>query len=69
DKAASYCLDRVAERHGIIVVPEEPFTTMWRRSAVGDPAAEKFMFTMAHLRRKEVEQGKAPQAIPPLSML
>ncbi len=69
DKAASYCLDKVAARKGIIVVPEEPFTTMWRRCTMGEPAAEQFMSTMAQLRQKEVEQGKAPSAIPPLSTL
>lgn len=69
DLAASYCLDKVAERKGIIVVPEEPFTTMWKRCTIGEPAAEQFMSTMAQLRRKEVQQGKAPSAIPPLSTL
>ena len=69
DKAASYCLDKVAERKGIIVVPEEPYTTMWKRYTIGEPATEIFMSMMAQLRRKEIERGESPTAIPPLSML
>jgi NAD(P)-dependent dehydrogenase (short-subunit alcohol dehydrogenase family) len=67
DKAASYSLDRVAERKGIIVVPEEPYTTLWKGYATGDQATEKFLLTMAQLRRKEAERGEAPQAVPPFS--
>ncbi|MDD1712915.1 MAG: SDR family oxidoreductase [Methanoregulaceae archaeon] len=69
DKAASYCLDKVAEQKGIIVVPEEPYTTLWKRYTIGEPATEKFMSMMAQMRRKEIERGESPTAIPPLSML
>ena len=65
DKAAAYSLDKIAERKGIIVVPEEPYTRLWKGYAVGDEAIEKFMLTMAELRRKEADRGEAPQAIPP----
>jgi len=65
DKAAAYSLDKIAERRGIIVVPEEPYTRLWKGYAVGDEAIEKFMLTMAELRRKEADRGEAPQAIPP----
>ena len=67
DKAASFSLDKVAERKSIIVVPEEPYTTLWKRYATGDQATEKFLSTMAQMRRKEAERGEAPQAIPPFS--
>jgi len=67
DKAASFSLDKVAERKGIIVVPEEPYTTLWKSYATGDQATERFMLTMAQMRRKEAERGEAPQAIPPFS--
>lgn len=66
DRAASFSLDRIAERKGIIVVPEEPYAALWKRYATGDPAIEQFLATMAELRRKEAERGEAPQAVPPL---
>jgi NAD(P)-dependent dehydrogenase (short-subunit alcohol dehydrogenase family) len=65
DNAASYSLDRIAERKGIIVVPEEPYSTLWKGYATGDQAIEVFLLTMAQLRRKEAERGEAPQAVPP----
>jgi NAD(P)-dependent dehydrogenase (short-subunit alcohol dehydrogenase family) len=55
DKAASYILDRVAERKGIIIVPEEPFTDMWRGYVLGDEQTEAALLQMAHDRRVSFE--------------
>jgi NAD(P)-dependent dehydrogenase (short-subunit alcohol dehydrogenase family) len=55
DKAASYILDRVAERQGIIVVPEEPMTDGWRSYVRGDKEAEEGLLQMAHDRRVSFE--------------
>ena len=55
DRAASYVLDRVAERRGIIIVPEEPNTSTWRGYVMGDPEAEAFALKMAHDRRVALE--------------
>ncbi len=54
-RAAVEILDGVAERKGIIVVPEEPGTTLWRGWANGDPGAEAFLMQMAHDRRVAYE--------------
>jgi NAD(P)-dependent dehydrogenase (short-subunit alcohol dehydrogenase family) len=67
DKAASYSLDKVAERKGIIIVPEEPYTSLWKKYTSGDQATEKFITTMARMRREEADRGEAPQAIPPIT--
>ena len=40
DKAASLILDRVSENKGIIVVPEEPYTDMWKGYVLGEKAVE-----------------------------
>ena len=55
DQAAIYMLDRVAEQKGIIIVPEEPNTSMWRRYVNGDPDMEVFALQMAHDRRVAYE--------------
>ena len=55
DKASSYVLDRVAEQKGIIIVPEEPNTSLWRKYVKGDPDAEVFALQMAHDRRVAFE--------------
>lgn len=55
DKASSYVLDRVAEQKGIIIVPEEPNTSLWRKYVNGDPDAEVFALQMAHDRRVAFE--------------
>lgn len=55
DRAASYVLDRVAERCGIIIVPEEPNTSIWRGYVMGDPDVEAFALQMAHDRRVSLE--------------
>ena len=51
DKAASYILDRVAERKGIIIVPEEPFTDIWKGYVLGDEQVEAELLKQAHDRR------------------
>ena len=55
DKAARYVLDRVAEKKGIIIVPEEPNTGIWRGYVNGDPDVEAFGLKMAHDRRAAFE--------------
>jgi len=55
DKAASYILDRVAERKGIIIVPEEPMTDMLKAYALGFKLAEEWLLKMAHDRRVAYE--------------
>ncbi len=55
DKAASYILDRVAERKGIIIVPEDPSTDMWRGYVLGDKQVEAVGLQMAHDRRVSYE--------------
>ncbi len=55
DRAAVEILDRVAERKGVIVVPEEPWTTYWGGWATGDPGMEAFLMQMAHDRRVSYE--------------
>jgi NAD(P)-dependent dehydrogenase (short-subunit alcohol dehydrogenase family) len=55
DKAASFALDRVAQRKTIIPVPDEPLTDMWRRYLLGDAEMEQFFLNMAHDRRVESE--------------
>ncbi len=66
DLAATFILDRVAERQGIIVVPEEPFLQLWRGYANGDPGMEAFILEMAKMRGEQVERGETPTAVPPL---
>jgi NAD(P)-dependent dehydrogenase (short-subunit alcohol dehydrogenase family) len=55
DKAASYILDRVAERKGIIIVPEEPSTEFWKAYVNGNEQVEAIFLQMAHDRRVEFE--------------
>jgi NAD(P)-dependent dehydrogenase (short-subunit alcohol dehydrogenase family) len=51
DEAASYILDRVAEHKGIIVVPEQPGTDLWKKYVLGDKEFEDLALQMAHDRR------------------
>jgi NAD(P)-dependent dehydrogenase (short-subunit alcohol dehydrogenase family) len=55
DKAASYILDRVAERKGIIIVPEDPNTDLWRGYVLGMKTIEAIVLQMAHDRRESFE--------------
>ena len=55
DKAASYILDRVAERKGIIIVPEEPSTDLWKGYVLGMKTFDDILLQMAHDRRVSYE--------------
>ncbi len=55
DAAAAYCLDRIAERKGIVIVPEQPYTDLWRGYVVGDPGVEALLMQMARDRRVSLE--------------
>jgi len=57
DKAASLILDRVSENKGIIVVPEEPYTGMWKGYVLGEKAVEDELHKMARQRREAFEKG------------
>ncbi|MBN1432629.1 MAG: SDR family oxidoreductase [Methanomicrobiaceae archaeon] len=57
DKAASLILDRVSENRGIIVVPEEPYTDMWKGYVLGEPVIEDELYKMARQRREAFEKG------------
>jgi NAD(P)-dependent dehydrogenase (short-subunit alcohol dehydrogenase family) len=56
EKAAEEILDGVAAQKGIIVVPEEPNTELWRGYVRGDPEAEKCLVQMEHARREAFEK-------------
>ncbi|MDD4126179.1 MAG: SDR family NAD(P)-dependent oxidoreductase [Methanomicrobium sp.] len=55
DLAASYILDRVSENKGIIIVPEEPNTEMWKGYVLGSPEIEEEFRKMARERRDAFE--------------
>lgn len=57
DKAASLILDRVAEHKGIIVVPEDPYTELWKGYVLGTPEIEERLLQMARDRRDAFEKG------------
>ncbi|ABN57061.1 MULTISPECIES: SDR family NAD(P)-dependent oxidoreductase [Methanoculleus] len=57
DKAAALILDRVAEHKGIIVVPEEPYTDLWKGYVLGAPEVEERLQQMARERREAFEKG------------
>jgi len=57
DKAAEYILDKVAERRGIIVVPEEPFTQMCQGYWIGDKQLEQNLAQVARDRRAAYEKN------------
>ena len=57
DKAASLILDRVAEHKGIIVVPEEPYTDLWKGYVLGNPEVEERLLQMARERREAFAKG------------
>lgn len=50
DAAAVCCLDRGAERKGVIVVPEQPRTDVRRGYMVGDWGVEAVLMQVAHDR-------------------
>ena len=51
DKAAELILDRVSEHKGIIIVPEEPYTELWKGYVRGDEEMEDELLQMARDRR------------------
>lgn len=55
DKAAELILDRVSEYKGIIIVPEEPYTELWKGYINGD--GEEILMQMARDRRAAFEKG------------
>ncbi|ADN34980.1 short-chain dehydrogenase/reductase SDR [Methanolacinia petrolearia DSM 11571] len=57
DEAASLILDRVSENKGIIVVPEEPYTDMWKGYVLGESVVEDELYKMARQRREAFEKG------------
>ena len=50
-RAASYILDRVAEHKGIIPVPEQPGTNLWKAYVLGQKEVEDYLLQLAHDRR------------------
>ncbi|QYZ78086.1 SDR family oxidoreductase [Methanofollis formosanus] len=57
EKAAAFILDRVAEQKGIIIVPEDPNTDVWKGYVLGDREVEERLFQMARDRREAFEKG------------
>jgi NAD(P)-dependent dehydrogenase (short-subunit alcohol dehydrogenase family) len=55
DKAAVLILDRVAEHRGIIIVPEEVNTDLWKGYVLGAKETEETLLQMAHDRRVAFE--------------
>lgn len=55
DKAAVLILDRVSEKKGIIIVPEEPFTGMWKNYVSGE--LDDVLTQMTRDRRAAFEKG------------
>ncbi|MBI4813067.1 MAG: SDR family oxidoreductase [Methanobacterium sp.] len=54
DKAATLILDQVSQQKGIIIVPEEPGTDMWKGYLTGE---DEWMVQMARDRRAAYEKG------------
>jgi len=61
DRAASYVLDRVAEHKGIIPVPEEPNTDLWKAYILGMKMFDYMWSQLAHDRRVVFETGRLDQ--------
>ena len=57
DKAAEYILDKVAERRGIIIVPEEPFKQLYLGYWNGNKQLEKELARVACDRRTAYEKN------------
>lgn len=51
DKAASYSLDKVAEKKGRIIVPEQPNSDIYGGYILGNPQVEDFLLKHAHDHR------------------
>ena len=57
DKAASLILDKVAEHKGIIIIPEDPNTDLWKEYVRGDKEAEEALLKVVRDRRAAFEKG------------
>ena len=55
DKAVSYVLDRVAEKKGRIIVPEEPNSLIYGGYVLGNEQVEEFLLRHAHTHRVRFE--------------
>lgn len=53
EEAAKIILEGVADKKGIIVVPEQPGSWLWSEYCKSSEAAESFLLNMAHDRRIE----------------
>ncbi|MDQ1276420.1 MAG: hypothetical protein QG610_1998, partial [Euryarchaeota archaeon] len=53
EEAAQIILEGVAEKKGIIVVPEQPGSWIWNEYCNSSEAAEDFLMKMAHERQIE----------------
>jgi len=60
--AAPFILDRVAERKGIIIVPEGFHDRLWKSYVNGDSIAEEMFAAHAHNRRVALERGDTAAA-------
>ncbi len=55
DKAVSYVLDRVAEKKGRIIVPDEPNSLIYGGYVLGNEQVEEFLLRHAHVHRARFE--------------
>jgi len=51
DEAVSYCLDKVSERAGRIIVPEKPNSDIYGGYILGNQQVEEFLLKHAHYHR------------------
>jgi len=59
DKAAEDILDEVAKQKGVIVIPKEPYDSLWKSYVLNRPEAESFISQMSEYKRaafKEIFQ-------------
>jgi NAD(P)-dependent dehydrogenase (short-subunit alcohol dehydrogenase family) len=62
ETAAPFILDRVAERQGIIIVPEGFHDHLWRSYVNGESAVAEMLAAHAHNRRIALERGDTAAA-------
>ncbi len=58
EDAAQIVLEGVAEKKGIIIVPENPGRYFWREYCKSSEAAENYLLNLAHERRIEYSKNK-----------
>ncbi len=56
DEAVVYCLDRVSERQGRIIVPEKPNSDIYGGYIIGNQQVEEFLLKNAHDHRIKFEK-------------